>query len=819
MAFILYMRINKVNIHGFMSFHDFHIDLSKTENIIVGTNGSGKTNFLDIVSRVVNSLCDNTESFITEISDTHNNFVKIHIEFDENELILLHSLFVFCVLCNYFQIGVKYEKLVASLYDLNIFSEGIIILCTQQSKCITQIKFNCCDCINANLSFNNHNSSCCLINQLITHIQLLSNIATTTNIPISQIFSDDFKIKFNINPDQINNFIIEHYFCDDAYKILQKCTDKKIFFKEMIKPLINNPNYKNKTFFDLFNEYANLKTEYYNDDSEHIITYYNCSDYINNISLNTFYNILPKYLADSVQYLSQNTYNNVENILGNVIDYEKQLNIIQCNISTPTSRILESNDILQNFIENINEQYSIRKKLFELKNNETEQFKNIQNKFKEIQGKFFDVMAYNVRNFIDYDYVIINDNNKYNCSFGETELIDFLCGYYSDSYASIILVDEPCSHLSSQNKAILRELFRKTNKQLIIVTHDIELIDKDHNLIYFNMIDGISMSVNLNTLSNKQHEKERNEENEKIKKKIFEHREILFSSQILFVEGYHDYKFIKVFLNYVECSKYNIIILDGCRNNIWSMCDKLKIKYKIIYDFDVLQSNIKIEQYYNPHAQHFLADHNILLENNQPMYITHEMLCSYLNTPKRKFIHTYIFLITIDKLLFNNQLNIDGTQIIKFKIDTNKKILTNDINKIIDNKNNMKNDVLCLIFVDILNDNVQEYLKKYEDSDEKRNFIKNHGDDFSHDFAKIFNEHNKSSLQLNTIVDNYLIKQNIFAWSYELKDLEGLGKKIYNDNNFKKSDWHTKTTDDIKKCIENYNADGTLIKLKSFLIN
>ena len=43
------MYISKVKINGFLSFKDFKIKLDPHTNIIVGTNGTGKSNFLKLV--------------------------------------------------------------------------------------------------------------------------------------------------------------------------------------------------------------------------------------------------------------------------------------------------------------------------------------------------------------------------------------------------------------------------------------------------------------------------------------------------------------------------------------------------------------------------------------------------------------------------------------------------------------------------------------------------------------------------------------------------------------------------------------------------
>ena len=83
-------------------------------------------------------------------------------------------------------------------------------------------------------------------------------------------------------------------------------------------------------------------------------------------------------------------------------------------------------------------------------------FKMIKNTFCQITNKECDIVDRSRDDNVltrDFVYKIIYNDVYMGCSSGEEELLDFLTQYYSDDL-SIIFVDEPCSHLSSQNKSI-----------------------------------------------------------------------------------------------------------------------------------------------------------------------------------------------------------------------------------------------------------------------------------------------------------------------------------------------------------------------------
>ncbi len=91
----------------------------------------------------------------------------------------------------------------------------------------------------------------------------------------------------------------------------------------------------------------------------------------------------------------------------------------------------------------------------------------------------------------EFYYYIYDNGNIYECSYGETELINFLTSYYDNNDNCIMLCDEPCNHLSSQNKNKISNFVNKTNnnQQMFIVTHDVDLVDPiKQNFIHINCL-------------------------------------------------------------------------------------------------------------------------------------------------------------------------------------------------------------------------------------------------------------------------------------------------------------------------------------------
>ena len=107
------MHITQIFINGFSSFQDFKIELEKQENIIVGTNGSGKTNFLEILYNTISSLTNHKiyDIFAKCISSYTNNNVEIQINISNEEAIFLQTFHIFVLLANNINTDIKYNEI------------------------------------------------------------------------------------------------------------------------------------------------------------------------------------------------------------------------------------------------------------------------------------------------------------------------------------------------------------------------------------------------------------------------------------------------------------------------------------------------------------------------------------------------------------------------------------------------------------------------------------------------------------------------------------------------------------------------------------
>lgn len=769
------MHIKKVTINDIYSFHNFEIELDNLQNIIVGTNGCGKTNFLEIIDNVIMSLDNKNKDPFENI--TSNGKVIILIKFNDEEIKFLKAIYIFSCLAKMTNRNVQYKWIITEIMKLNFFPNEITI--SYEKKRIydkTCIKFNCCTC-----DTNYCNKEDCEKNQITNIFGVLynnrqnQNKNTELNSMFEKLKIPDFN---NQHIDTINNMDEISYFVEiingnpDIFKIL----------------------YNGKTICNI------IETP---DDEK--ITWNNLQKIIPHSK--NFNEILKKYIINNSKYLCLEKCNSAIDIIRYMEKYEDDFSSIKNQL--PTLKTIYQSNLLYNFISNICNEYNIKNNLYFLKNNSRETFKKIQQTFTQVTQKNFDIILHKNGTIHDYTYVIRNDNNEYDCSYGENELINFLCNYYGDNY-DIILIDEPCSHLSSQNKNHLKNILKNEKKQLICVTHDIELIDDSQNLIHFRMENNTTNNININILFQEN-------DQQKLKKNIFDHPELLFSDKILFVEGYSDYRFMKEFCQIFNINDYKIIIMDGCKNNnIWEICEKLKIQYKIIYDFDVLQSNNKTEETYNQFAQKFLDGHKIIFDfNYESVIMTEQIILNYFDY-ELPFIHFNCFLNVVDNLMFDNKLNNEFKKQYTNKTLNiwTKKDKTNEYKiEITDNSSNILKNIKYSDFLIKLNDKLQSYNICYKE--EWVEFIRNHKDDFKNTFDKII----KNNIILDDIINEAIKTKKIFIWKIEYKNLEGIAQKIFNNTQFQKDDWQKTSSNYIFTNIINNKNHKILHQLNTFLTN
>ena len=74
------MKIKEVKIDNILSFYNFELKLNE-KNIIIGTNGTGKSNFLDLIQKSLNYNYFNNDDREKYLSQ-HNSEIMLSIYFD-----------------------------------------------------------------------------------------------------------------------------------------------------------------------------------------------------------------------------------------------------------------------------------------------------------------------------------------------------------------------------------------------------------------------------------------------------------------------------------------------------------------------------------------------------------------------------------------------------------------------------------------------------------------------------------------------------------------------------------------------------------------
>lgn len=532
------MYIDKIEINGFCTFNNFTLNLDKKMNIIVGMNGVGKSQFLNLIHMALDlNNYQELKNYINDSKHEKEKYIKIHLKFDKNELDFINKLYGYTILHNIFKqnTGNKFpnqEELCDFIQRIDKFNgNNLIIECSYGNNMIMKrINVKGTKChedyyldvdLQIDTGYNSHKYGCkdegCLIRQFLILVSN-KNCAREENTYIQTTFINRFIIPFyKFNMDYLNRMIIlfNSFICMTGSKI----------------NLIN-------TYNDIM--YQNI---------------FNIDD------------LIKIYICDSVHNLFKSEYIPIDEII-DITNIPHTVTINKCEKA-----------LLREKIYKINPHYQTRYLLHLIKNEEYNKYLNIKEKFKSITNKEFDIrIVDNDMILDDYEYCIQQDSNYYLCSNGESELIDFLCSYINSENYSIVFIDEPCTKLASQKKHGLKKLFMddKSNKQHIIITHDIELIDKNYckQIIHFRLEDGVTKFTSLIDL-----------EKDEIKM-IYENPKILFSDKILLVEGYSDSILMEYFLKHHQIMDYQIIISGGCGSKIHEILDKIKIKYKIIYDLD-----------------------------------------------------------------------------------------------------------------------------------------------------------------------------------------------------------------------------------------
>jgi ABC-type phosphate transport system ATPase subunit len=176
------------------------------------------------------------------------------------------------------------------------------------------------------------------------------------------------------------------------------------------------------------------------------------------------FNYIKKYIFNSFAYIYHKKNLQAIDILNELIEYENNIS----DTKSYTSNNINNNNNVYDLIKSIDINYDKRKKLYEFSLINKKKFEKICDDFNDITSKKFTVEPlFNQYEILDYEYFIVNKDKNYKCSLGEYELINFLFDFHNNQ-SQIIIIDEPCTHLSSQNKLKLKNIFNNKKKHKTI---------------------------------------------------------------------------------------------------------------------------------------------------------------------------------------------------------------------------------------------------------------------------------------------------------------------------------------------------------------
>lgn len=757
------MFINKVQINGFATFNNFEVNLNKNLNIIVGTNGTGKTTFLKILWHALN-LTNPVIGELKEVIHNHNqHFIDVQVNFNNESTVFLKQ----CMN------SINNEKYI----NVEITFSNEMALLLNKAFIYLHLKKFSGDMTKTYIANQVKN-----IDNVIKNFEGFNNNIVLTYIYKNGIFGCNMFFKhFDCSFDCIN--------FDDHTKCKNPCKLRSLFDgNHKTSPVNIQKHLLDNKFFDNINENQ--------------LGIRNIIDLLNIINpkdnkLNNYEEINPDFypLDVIIRKLLLNVINHTMEI-----EYKNFSHIF--NMDKTETKLLETVCFL-------NTSYANKYKMFILKNKNPTLFDNIKKEFSSLIKKNFDIiMIENGITVYDYEYVILIDNHHYICSNGEKELIEFLYKYHNN-FSLITLVDEPCTKLSHQNKIRFRKqiLSNVQTKQIIMVTHDKELIDENtcKNILYFRL-DNNTTQISSPFINNKF-----NGEHLKI---LTETPDILFSAKILLVEGYTDYIFMNCFMKVFDITDYCVIATGGCGSKIHDMLDNMKVTYKMIYDLDKLVG--KNKKIINYKCHNFIKDrirdtHILSLFDDIKRTINETDIKNILFFKNIKFVVMYVLAksINIDNWTkeienFNENTNFNKQMCDKFAEELTVKgafsfdhsefvkLLTQEYKNIQqDNKFNGDFDKLC-------------------ETVPLKCFISSIDGITKIDYEGIIEK------TLNELIELIIDKSNIFIFNTENIDLEGLGKKMFS-NSFKKKQWIKNSENEIYEKIKNNRDSSCIQSLKHFL--
>lgn len=462
------MYLYGIKVNNMLSFKNFSHNFDQNINILVGINGMGKSNLVNLI----NSILSEDLEYLKKYGKRMDSYIKLE----------------------YKSIDDKLPENIISYFTWKI---------TEKFKANNMI-----DC-----------------DKLISDIK--NSLYKITTITVEWTFQNNF-IKIKLNGIDLYD-----------YEFINS------FFKESDYKLNNIPNKENKeNKLWKLSEESRTKVS----DIDKLLELFSCKIIRNDNPYNTLYNYIN--ILNIPKITIQKQVFNTININDNINDNTDGIDIPKCD-----------------------HRLYILNKLHNMCYNRRDTYETIRNFFVKMTNKSFRI------NYFNIDIEIESGDIP---SSGERSLIEFLTLYYDNSI-NLLLIDEACNSLSSQIKKFFREYYienRNKYNQLIFITHDKEMItSKTYKSInYFKMENG---ETKIMKISNK------------FSDVIISNPEVLFSNNILLVEGKTDFNFYKNFLEAInQDDKYLIIPISGKTSRLINFFNKyskiLNIKYKIIYDFDFI---------------------------------------------------------------------------------------------------------------------------------------------------------------------------------------------------------------------------------------
>ncbi|MHB1645888.1 MAG: AAA family ATPase [bacterium] len=577
------MKINSFRIKNLYSFEDEKIDFDNF-NIVVGPNGSGKTNIIRSLKSIINepyrdnyNILYKLESLVNskisavgiKLDKRKKSTVMLELKLSNEELKLLFE-FIFKrdveikEIQNYddatFTLLVNWpvEYMGEILPDLLIFRfpNGFTFLYEKSSwHNIMYMEQNIIDSFlkdndtSGNIFKKIKDGYCNEANFNNSEVKEYISVEETPLVIHNEIYNDDPNI-FSVIPT---------YF-DFIQQIKEKLHNNKKFIYSML-------NDSNDIKEILSASYKLYKSFDHNENNALIYKNRLClllsSDIIANFKFPS--NLDKKYISD------------IHNVL-----FNKKINE-NSNISgfTPDIWVFLSNLIFSKIIfsnETPDDEKTLAEKLFSLKNQDgpKKNYEELENGFKNIFGKDldFDVVLSENEKIIK----IIEKDKQFKLSDSASGYFDVLSLFttISNKADSVIILDEPLTRLHHSKQRLVGHMLseNQSNNQTIIITHSSSFINhkmiSDNNLIYIKRNDNSSKV-------------KKKEGTDKIPKSHLLNPDIFFSNYVLAVEGPTDEAVFKAISNSMDDLfwTYDVLILNMQNKEIAKKFGKLMFQYDI----------------------------------------------------------------------------------------------------------------------------------------------------------------------------------------------------------------------------------------------